>query len=78
MVRRKTLAASAAAAGLAIDEVARKLAAAREKLHAVRAKRPRPHLDDKVVAGERDGRRATSCLHASLAAKLGALEALLA
>ena len=26
----------------------RLLAAAREKLHAVRSKRPRPHLDDKV------------------------------
>lgn len=42
------MADAAAAAGVAADEAEALLASAREKLHARRSQRPRPHLDDKA------------------------------
>ena len=48
LIARGDLAQAARQAGVDREAAARKLAAAREKLHGVRAKRPRPHLDDKV------------------------------
>ncbi|MBU4260450.1 MAG: thioredoxin domain-containing protein [Proteobacteria bacterium] len=45
----RTLAETAAHCGRSEDDVAGVLAAAREQLALVRAKRPRPHLDDKVL-----------------------------
>ena len=48
LIVREGLACSAREAGVSREDASQKLAAAREKLHSVRAKRPRPHLDDKV------------------------------
>ncbi|KAK9796268.1 hypothetical protein WJX73_009886 [Symbiochloris irregularis] len=49
LLERKTVADSASALGLDTLAAEATLASAREKLHSHRAKRPRPHLDDKIV-----------------------------
>jgi len=46
----ESLASAARAAGLPEDEAERRLAAARRRLLEIREHRPRPHLDDKVIA----------------------------
>ena len=48
LIERASMADAAAAAGVPESEAEGLLAEAREILHARRAKRPRPHLDDKV------------------------------
>lgn len=50
LIERHTLADTAANAGITEAEAEATLAECREILHGIRAKRPRPHLDDKVVA----------------------------
>jgi uncharacterized protein YyaL (SSP411 family) len=49
LIRRMTDAEAAAAAGKPEAEITAQLAAARARLFATREKRPRPHLDDKVI-----------------------------
>jgi len=46
---QRTIAGTAARLGIPADVVTESLAAAREKLFALRAQRPRPHLDDKIL-----------------------------
>ena len=48
LIERASVADAAAAAGVPEPEAEGMLAEAREVLHARRAKRPRPHLDDKA------------------------------
>ena len=48
LIERETVEATASALGLTPDEAEQTLAKAREVLHAKRADRPRPHVDDKV------------------------------
>ena len=48
LIERQPLKDTAAYFGLTADEAETILARARELLHARRAQRPRPHLDDKV------------------------------
>lgn len=50
LMQQRALAATAQALGLAPEVAAERLGAALETLRAVRAKRPRPHLDDKIIA----------------------------
>jgi len=49
LMQRRGLVATAQAHGLAPQVAAERLAAALETLRAVREKRPRPHLDDKII-----------------------------
>jgi uncharacterized protein len=49
LMQQRPLASTAQALGLAPEAAAEKLGAALETLRAVRAKRPRPHLDDKII-----------------------------
>ncbi len=48
--QRRPFADTAAALGLDVEPAAERLASALERLRAVRAARPRPHLDDKILA----------------------------
>jgi hypothetical protein len=50
LIERHTIAETARHFNKSEDEVRKSLAQSREKLFAVRAKRPRPHLDDKIIA----------------------------
>lgn len=49
LIRRESLAASAEAVGIEPDAAGKVLESVRKKLFAAREKRPRPHLDDKVL-----------------------------
>ncbi|CAL5218409.1 g85 [Coccomyxa viridis] len=49
-IERESVEATASALGLSVDEAEQTLAKARELLHARRLERPRPHVDDKIVA----------------------------
>ena len=49
LVQRQSLAVTARECGLAIEPASGKLLAGLEKLRGMRGKRPRPHLDDKVI-----------------------------
>jgi uncharacterized protein YyaL (SSP411 family) len=49
LMQRQSLAVTARDFGLEIEPAGTKLLACLEKLRAVRAKRPRPHLDDKII-----------------------------
>ncbi len=50
MIERHTIAKTAEHFNKSEQEIAKSLAESREKLFAIRAKRPRPHLDDKIIA----------------------------
>ena len=50
LMQRQSLVVTAREFGLEIEAASGKLISCLEKLRAVRAKRPRPHLDDKVIA----------------------------
>ena len=50
LIQRHTLAETARHFGKTPEEVEKSLAHSREKLFSIRAKRPRPHLDDKIIA----------------------------
>ena len=49
LIQRLTLAEAAKFSGKSEDEIATSLAASRGKLFEIRAQRPRPHLDDKII-----------------------------
>src|SRR5690606_6934378 len=49
LMQRRTVAQAAKLFSMSEEEVEKSLAASRAKLFAVRAKRPRPHLDEKVI-----------------------------
>ncbi len=49
LIQRHTTAEAAKKFGVGEEEMKKRLAASREKLFAIRAKRPRPHLDDKII-----------------------------
>eukprot|EP00208_Stichococcus_sp_RCC1054_P002857 CAMPEP_0206140746 /NCGR_PEP_ID=MMETSP1473-20131121/10535_1 /ASSEMBLY_ACC=CAM_ASM_001109 /TAXON_ID=1461547 /ORGANISM="Stichococcus sp, Strain RCC1054" /LENGTH=783 /DNA_ID=CAMNT_0053535017 /DNA_START=195 /DNA_END=2546 /DNA_ORIENTATION=+ len=49
LIERHPISETAAAMGMSEGEAEKVLAGCRETLHGIRAKRPRPHLDDKVV-----------------------------
>lgn len=49
LIQRHTVADAAKKFGVDDGEMERRLAASREKLFEIRAKRPRPHLDDKII-----------------------------
>jgi uncharacterized protein len=50
LIERHTIAETAKQFKKSEEEVRQSLARSREKLFAIRAKRPRPHLDDKIIA----------------------------
>ena len=50
LIERHTIAETAKHFKKSEDEVRQSLARSREKLLSIRAKRPRPHLDDKIIA----------------------------
>jgi uncharacterized protein len=50
LIERHTIAETAQHFGKTPEEVEKSLTHSREKLFSVRAKRPRPHLDDKIIA----------------------------
>ena len=50
LIERHTIAETAKQFKKSEDEIRQSLARSREKLFAIRAKRPRPHLDDKIIA----------------------------
>jgi uncharacterized protein YyaL (SSP411 family) len=50
LIKRHTIAETAKQFEKGEDEIRKLLAQSREKLFAIRAKRPRPHLDDKIIA----------------------------
>ena len=50
LIERHTIAKTAEHFNKSEQEIAKSLAESREKLFAIRAKRPRPHLDDKIIA----------------------------
>src|SRR5438094_3780026 len=50
LIQRHTLAETAQRFKKSEEEIAKSLAQSREKLFAIRVKRPRPHLDDKIIA----------------------------
>ena len=50
LIERRTLAETAKHFGKTEGEVRKVLAQGREKLFSIRARRPRPHLDDKIIA----------------------------
>ena len=50
LIQRRTIAETAKNFKKSEDEIRKSLAASREKLLAIRAKRPRPHLDDKIIS----------------------------
>jgi uncharacterized protein YyaL (SSP411 family) len=51
LIERHTIAETAQRFKKSDDEVAKSLAQSRLRLFSIRAKRPRPHLDDKIIAG---------------------------
>src|SRR5204862_7140133 len=50
LIERHTIAETAQHFKKTEEEIAKALAQSREKLFAIRSKRPRPHLDDKIIA----------------------------
>jgi uncharacterized protein YyaL (SSP411 family) len=50
LIQRRTISETAARFKKSEEEIAKSLAQSRQELFAVRAKRPRPHLDDKIIA----------------------------
>ena len=50
LIKRHTIAETAERFKKSEEEISKSLAQSREKLFAVRTKRPRPHLDDKIIA----------------------------
>jgi uncharacterized protein YyaL (SSP411 family) len=50
LIQRHTTAETAQRFNKSEDEIAKSLASSRAKLFAIRAERPRPHLDDKIIA----------------------------
>ncbi|PYK66063.1 MAG: thioredoxin domain-containing protein [Verrucomicrobia bacterium] len=50
LIERHTIAETAQHFKKSEEDIAKSLARSREKLFAIRAKRPRPHLDDKIIA----------------------------
>src|SRR5439155_25081992 len=50
LIERHTIAEAAQRLKKSEEEIAKSLAQSREKLLAIRSKRPRPHLDDKIIA----------------------------
>src|SRR5437588_4642280 len=50
LIQRHAISETAARFNKSEEEIARSLAQSRQKLFAIRAKRPRPHLDDKIIA----------------------------
>src|SRR5207302_3242022 len=50
LIERHTIAETAKHFKKTEDEIRKSLAQSRKKLFAIRAKRPRPHLDDKIIA----------------------------
>jgi hypothetical protein len=50
LIQRHTIAETAQRFKKSEEEIAKSLAQSRQKLFAIRAKRPRPHLDDKIIA----------------------------
>ncbi|HEY5992367.1 MAG TPA: thioredoxin domain-containing protein [Candidatus Udaeobacter sp.] len=50
LIERHTIAETAQRFKKSEDQVAKSLAQSRQKLFAIRGKRPRPHLDDKIIA----------------------------
>jgi hypothetical protein len=50
LIQRHTSADTAARFNKSEEEIGKSLAQSRQKLFAIRAKRPRPHLDDKIIA----------------------------
>jgi hypothetical protein len=50
LIERHTIAETAQRFSKSEDEIAKSLAQSRQKLFAIRVKRPRPHLDDKIIA----------------------------
>ncbi len=50
LIARHTVAETAQRFKKSEEEIAKSLAQSREKLFAIRSKRPRPHLDDKIIA----------------------------
>jgi len=50
LIQRHAISETAARFNKSEEEIARSLAQSRQKLFAIRVKRPRPHLDDKVIA----------------------------
>src|SRR5262249_26726146 len=51
LIERRTIAETAKRFQKTEEEIGKLLAQSREKLFSIRAKRPRPHLDDKIIAG---------------------------
>ena len=51
LIERHTIADTAQHFKKSEEEIRKSLAKSREKLFAIRSKRPRPHLDDKIIAG---------------------------
>ena len=49
LIERKDVPTMASKLGMPVDEYSRILGLCREKLFNVRCRRPRPHLDDKVL-----------------------------
>jgi len=49
LIQRHTVAEAAKKFDVSEEEMKKRLAASREKLFEIRAKRPRPHLDDKII-----------------------------
>jgi len=50
LIERHTIAEPAQRSNKSEEEIAKSLAQSRQKLFAIRSKRPRPHLDDKIIA----------------------------
>src|SRR6266568_4360952 len=50
LIERHTIAETTQRFGKTAEEITKSVAQSREKLFAIRAKRPRPHLDDKIIA----------------------------
>jgi uncharacterized protein len=50
LIERHTIAETAKRFEKSVQEIAKSIAHSREKLFSLRAKRPRPHLDDKIIA----------------------------
>ncbi len=51
LIERQDVSTTARILGLSVEDVSKSLTASRAKLFALRAKRPRPHLDDKILTG---------------------------
>src|SRR5437667_3313088 len=50
LIERHSISETAERFGKTADEIVKSIARSREKLLAIRAQRPRPHLDDKIIA----------------------------